>query len=194
MKFQKKAQYDYEANGITLENGYTKWYNWKKVKTPVRIIGYVFVALLFVLARVFKAELAAYGKVNVIVTSVAALLTLIVIVIPIHEILHLLVMSKGKLDGRCVITYGQGAVSALYNGYISRTQQIICLLTPCIVLAVFFAVAVAFTDELLRLYFIYLLIMSCVSSYTDIYMFFYTLRYVGRKDILFGMYKKSVEH
>ena len=124
MKFQKKAQYDYEANGITEENGFTKWYHWEKVKTPARIMGYVFVALLFVLARVFKEELAAYGKMNVIITSVSALLTLIIIVVPLHELLHLL-------------------------------------------------------------------IMSCISSYTDIYMVFYILRHVSRNDIIFGMYKKD---
>lgn len=191
MKFQKKAQYDYEANGITEENGFTKWYHWEKVKTPVRIMGYVFVALLFVLARVFKEDMAAYGKMNVIITSVSALLTLIIIVVPLHELLHLIVMSKGKLDDRCVITYGQGAVSAVYNGYITRTRQIICLITPCVVLSAIFITAVNFTGGVLRLYFIYLLIMSCISSYTDIYMVFYILRHVSRNDIIFGMYKKD---
>lgn len=190
MKFQKKVQYDYEANGITEENGFTKWYHWEKVKTPVRIMGYAFVALLFVFARVFKEELAAYGKMNVIIAAVSALLTLIIIVVPIHELLHLLVMSKGKLDDRCVITYGQGAVSAVYNGYITRARQIICFLTPCVVLAVIFSAAVAFTGGVLRLYFVYLLVMSCISSYTDIYMVFYMIRHVGRKDVIFGIYKK----
>ncbi len=192
MKFQKKAQCAYEANGITEENGFTKWYHWEKVKTPARIMGYVFIALLFVLARVFKEELAAYGKVNVIITSVSALLTLIIIVVPLHELLHLLVMSKGKLDDRCIITYGQGAVSAVYNGYMTRAQQIVCLITPFVVFAVIFAVLVAFTGGLLRLYFVYLLIMSCISSYTDIYMTFYVLRHVGRKDVIFGIYKKPL--
>ena len=186
-------QYDYEENGITEENGFTKWYHWEKVKTPVRIMGYVFVALLFVITRVFKEELAAYGKMNVVIAALSALLTLLVVVIPLHELLHLLVMSKGKLDDRCIITYGQGAVSAVYNGYMTRAQQIICLFTPFLVLAVVFALLVAFTGGLLRLYFIYLLIMSCISGYTDIYMIFYVLRQVGRKDVIFGIYKKSLD-
>ncbi len=193
MKFQKKVQYEYEANGITEENGFTKWYHWEKVKIPVRIMGYVFVALLFVIARVFKEELAAYGKMNVVIAALSALLTLLVVVIPLHELLHLLVMSKGKLDDRCIITYGQGAVSAVYNGYMTRAQQIICLFTPFLVFALVFALLVAFTGGLLRLYFIYLLIMSCISSYTDIYMVFYVLRHVGRKDVIFGIYKKSLD-
>ena len=193
MKIQKKVQYEYEANGITEENGFTKWYHWEKVKTPVRIMGYVFVALLFVIARVFKEELAAYGKMNVVIAALSALLTLLIIVVPLHELLHLLVMSKGKLDDRCIITYGKGAVSALYNGYITKARQIICLITPCGVFAVLFAVLVAFTGGLLRLYFVYLLIMSCISSYTDIYMVFYVLRHVERKDVIFGIYKKSLD-
>ena len=193
MKFQKKVQYEYEANGITEENGFTKWYHWEKVKTPVRILQYVFVVLFLVLGRVFKEELSGYGKMNVVIAALSALLTLLVVVIPLHELLHLLVMSKGKLDDRCIITYGQGAVSAVYNGYMTRAQQIICLFTPFLVFAVVFALLVAFTGGLLRLYFIYLLIMSCISSYTDIYMIFYVLRHVGRKDVIFGIYKKSLD-
>lgn len=33
MKFDKKAKYEYENNGINEENGYTKWYN---KKSPVK--------------------------------------------------------------------------------------------------------------------------------------------------------------
>ncbi len=192
VKFQKKAEYDYESNGITEENGYEKWYEWEKLKKPVRYLGIFLVALMFALGRVFKNELAAFGKINVIIAAFAALATLIVIVVPVHELLHLLVMSKGKLDDKCIITAGGGAVSALYNGHISRNRYLVCLVTPCVVLAAVFALAVILSHGVFRLYFIYLLIMSCVSSYTDIYMFFYLLRHIGKDEIIFGIYKKKM--
>ncbi len=191
MKFQKKVQYDYELNGITEENGYTKWYNWEKVRKPVKIIGYILVATCFIAARVFKEELAVYGKLNQIIVAVCALLTLLIIVVPLHEILHLLAMSKGRLDDKCIITMGQGAVSAVYNGPLARSRQIISLLLPVTVLAIVFAAATILTSGVLRLYFIYLLIMSCLSSYTDIYMVFYTIKHIGKNDTIFGVYKKS---
>lgn len=192
MKIQKKPQYNYDADGITEENGYTKWYHWEKVRMPARVIGIALVALIFVASRVFKEELAAYGKMNQVIIALSALATLIIVVVPLHEILHLLVMSKGKLDDRCVITAGGGAVSALFNGHLSRSRQIVCFIVPCAVFAVIFSAAAAFSGGLLRLYFIYLLIMSCISSYTDIFMVFYTLKHVGKNETIYGIYKKEM--
>ncbi len=191
MKIKKNAKYSYEACGITEENGYIKWYNYEKIKKPIKIIGYALVAAMFVSARIFKEELAAYGKANQVIVAFTALLTLIVAVVPLHEILHLLVMSKGRLDDKCIISLGKGSVSAVYNGYISKSRQIVCLLCPVTVLSVIFAAVAVLTSGLLRLYFVYLLVMSCISSYTDIYMALYALRHIGKNDILFGGYKKS---
>lgn len=92
MKFLKNAKYDYESNGISEENGCTKWYGYEKVKKPIRFIGFALIAAIFALSRVFKAELAAYGKGNMIIAAVGALFTLLIAVVPLHEILHLLVM------------------------------------------------------------------------------------------------------
>ncbi len=191
MKFQKKIDFDYEANGATAENGYVKWYEWQKHRTTVRIIGYAAVAVFFVLSNTFKEGFLAFGKTNQIISALAALLTLIVAVVPLHEILHLLVMSGGKLDKKCIITYGNGAVSAVYTAPLSRNRQIAALLCPVTVFAVIFGVAVFAATGVVRLYFIYLLVMSTLSSYTDIYMTVYILRHLDRNDIIFGQYKKS---
>ncbi len=191
MKYQKNAKYDYEGNGISEENGYTKWFEWKKVSNPVRYAGVALVVLIFIAGRIFKEEMVSYGKLNVVIASLGALATLLVAVVPLHEIIHLLVMSKGKLDDKCIITAGGGAVSALYNGHLSRDRHIVCLILPCLVFAVIFTVAVILSSGLLRLYFVYLLVMSCVSSYTDLYMVVYTLRRVKKDEMIFGIYKKK---
>jgi len=36
-----------------------------------------------------------------------------------------------------------------------------------------------------------LLILSSFGSYTDIYMFFYSLKHIRKNDIVFGLYKKE---
>lgn len=190
MKFEKKFRFDYEAHGISEENGYIKWYDWKTVRKPVRIIGFAAIAAIFVLSRAFKEELNAYGKPTAVLAALAALTVLLLVVIPLHEILHLLVMSKGKLDGNCIITYGQGAVSAVYTAELTRGCQLASLICPFIVFAVVFSAAALAVSGAVRLFFVYLLMMSSLSSYTDILMFFYMLKKVGKGDTVFGPYKK----
>ena len=179
MKIIKKYKYDYEANGITEENGYVKWHFWEKVKMPVRITGVVLVAILFILSRLFKDELMIYGKTKTVIAAFLALATLLIIVVPVHEIIHLLVMSKGKLDDKCIITAGGGAVSAAYNGHVSRNRYLVCLVAPFAFFVAVFILAALLTNGIIRVYFFYLVVMSCLSSYTDIYMIFlYTLYFV----------------
>lgn len=192
MKIQKKAKYDYESNGITEENGYKKWFDWEKTSKPVRFIGIAITVLIFVMGRIFKDELQVYGKPSIVIVTLSALAVLLVIVVPIHEIIHLLVMSKGKLDDKCVLTAGGGAVSAIYNGHISRNRQIVCFILPCAVFALIFTSAVVFSHGLLKIFFIYLLVMSLISSYTDIYMTVYTFKHVEKNEEVFGIYKRKI--
>ncbi len=155
----------------------------------MRYTGFILVALMFVFGRVFKDELTYYGKHNVVIVALGALATLLIVIVPVHEIIHLLVMSKGKLDDKCIITMGGGAVSALYNGPVPRNRQIVCLVLPCLFFAVVLTIAVMVSHGLLRLYFVYLLVMSCISSYTDIYMTIYVLKHIKKDEIIFGIYK-----
>lgn len=190
MKIQKKAGYDYEGNGISEENGFKKWFDYDKLSKPIRYTGVLLVALIFIAGKIFKDELVLYGKANIVIVSLGALATLLIAVVPVHEIIHLLVMSKGRLDDKCILTAGGGAVSVLYNGFVSRNRQIVCFILPCAVFAVLFAAAAMFSHGLLRIFFVYLLVMSCLSSYTDIYMAFYTLKNVRKEEMIFGIYKK----
>lgn len=191
MKIVKKYKCDFESYGVTEENGYVKWYFWDKVKVPSRVMGTVLILLLFVFTKIFSDKLFAYGKAVTLIASLAALATLIIVVVPIHEFLHLLVMAKGKLDDRCVITAGGGAVSAVYEGHISRNRQLVCFAVPFLFFAVIISLAIIISSGAVRIYFVYLFIMSCISSYTDIFMIFYTLKNVKKNELIFGIYKKE---
>lgn len=60
-----------------------------------------------------------------------------------------------------------------------------------IVCCVFCGVAVFAATGIMRIYFVYLLVMSILSSYNDVYMSVYILRRLDGNDIIFGPYKKS---
>ena len=193
MKYQKNPQYDYEGYGVSEENGYAKWYHWDTVKKHVTVLGVlIFVAYLAV-SRLFKEELASFGKPTVTVIALVALAAELFIVTPLHEILHLVVPSKGKLDDKCVVTLGKGTASAMYDAPQTRTVYLVGLILPVVFFAVVFTVAAILTSGKLQLFFIYLLFMSCYGGYTDIYMFFYALKHIKKNDIVFGVYKKTLE-
>ncbi len=190
MKIVKKAQYDYEGNGISEENGYTKWYEWSVVKKHVTAIGIALSVLVAIAGMVFKPVLQEYGKKNVVIAALGALAVFLVAVVPLHEMLHLVLPSKGRLDERCLITFGKFTASALFNGFQTRRMHILGLLFPVITLGTVFAAAAIFSEGILRLFFVYLSVMSVYSGYTDIYMAFYSLKHIGRDDVVFGVYKK----
>ena len=116
----------------------------------------------------------------------------LIVITPIHEILHLIPLSKGILDDKCVITVGHGTVSAIYNGYISLYQHLISLILPFTLFLVLLGLGVIFTTGVTKIVFLYLLVVSSFGSYTDIYMFFYSIKHIGKNDIIFGLYKKEI--
>lgn len=115
----------------------------------------------------------------------------LVIITPIHEILHLIPLSKGVLNDKCIITVGHGTVSAIYNGYSNLSQQLISFILPFAVFLVLLGLGAIFTSGVIKIVFLYLLILSSFGSYTDIYMFFYSMKHIGKNDIVFGLYKKE---
>ena len=95
------------------------------------------------------------------------------------------------LDNRCIITVGHGTASAIYNGYTNLYQQLISLILPFTFFLVLLGLGAIFTTGIIKIVFLYLLILSCGGSYTDIYMFFYCMKHIGKNDIIFGLYKKE---
>ena len=65
MKYSKNAAYNYENNRISVENGYTKWYDKDSTGKKLRLAGtysYGFmIAALIGVSRAFTEDIKAFG-------------------------------------------------------------------------------------------------------------------------------------
>ena len=192
MRILRNAEYDYASNDVSETNGYTKWYDWNIVKKHIRIINIVLTIAFVIVAFSYRQLLRDMVDIpTLIFIIIGGIIFWLGVITPIHEILHLVPLSKGVLDNKCVITVRHGTVSAIYNGYTNLYQQLIGLILPCAVFLVLLGLAAIFTTGVAKIIFLYLLILSFFGSYTDIYMFFYSIKHIGKNDIIFGLYKKE---
>ncbi len=192
MRISRNADYDYAFYAVSETNGYTKWYDWKIVKKHARIINIIMTITLVVIAFSYRQLLRDMVDMSTLIfIMLGGIVFWLVVITPIHEILHLIPLSKGVLDNKCVITVGHGTASAMYNGYTNLYQQLISLILPFAVFLVLLGLGVIFTTGVTKIVFLYLLILSSFGSYTDIYMFFYSMKHIGKNDIVFGLYKKG---
>ena len=192
MRISRNADYDYAFYDVSETNGYTKWYDWNIVKKHTRIINIIITTVLVIVA--FSCRQLLRNMIDlptVIFIILGGIIFFLVVITPIHEILHLIPLSKGVLDDKCVITVGHGTVSAIYNGYINLYQQLISLILPFTAFLILLGLGAIFTTGVIKIVFLYLLILSSFGSYTDIYMFFYSMKHIGKNDIVFGLYKKE---
>lgn len=192
MRILRNADYDYVSNNVSETNGYTKWYDWNIVKKHTRIINIIITTILVIVAFSFRQSLRDILDItSLIFIILGGILFWLAVITSIHEILHLIPLSKGVLDNKCIITVGHGTVSAIYNGYINLYQQLISLILPFTFFLVLLGLGAIFTTGIIKIVFLYLLILSSFGSYTDIYMFFYSLKHIRKNDIVFGLYKKE---
>ena len=110
-------------------------------------------------------------------------------VAPLREILHLIPVSKGRLDGNCIMSFRNHF--SVYNGSVNRSQILISLALPLIVFISVFGLFSFFASGIVRLCAMFLLIDSCFMCYSDIFMFFFSIRNIGKTDTVFGEYKKA---
>ena len=68
------------------------------------------------------------------------------------------------------------------------------VILPFSVFLVLLGLGAIFTTGVIKIIFLYLLILSSFGSYTDIYMFFYSMKHIKKNDIIFGLYKKENSH
>lgn len=192
MRILRNADYDYASNGVSEANGYTKWYDWNIVKKHACIIYIIITTVLVIIAFSCRQLLREMVDIQTLMfIIIGGIVFWLVVITPIHEILHLIPLSKGVLDNKCIITVGHGTASALYNGYINLSQHLISLILPFTVFLVLLGLGAIFTSGVIKIVFLYLLILSSFGSYTDIYMFFYSMKHIGKNDIVFGLYKKE---
>ena len=194
MRILKNANYDYASYDVSETNGYTKWYDWNIVRKHIRIIYIIITIVLVIVAFSYRQLLRDMADIPTLIFIIlGGIVFWLLIITPIHEILHLIPLSKGVLDNKCIITVGHGTVSAIYNGYINLLQHLISLILPFAVFLVLLGLGAIFTTGVIKIVFLYLLILSFFGSYTDIYMFFYSMKHIGKNDIIFGLYKKKFD-
>ena len=193
MRITRNADYNYTFYDISETNGYTKWYDWNIVKKHTCIINIIITITLVIIAFFYRQLLRDMVDIPTLFLIIfGGTVFWLIVITPIHEILHLIPLSKGILDDKCVITVGHGTVSAIYNGYISLYQHLISLILPFTLFLVLLGLGVIFTTGVTKIVFLYLLVLSSFGSYTDIYMFFYSIKHIGKNDIIFGLYKKEI--
>ena len=192
MRILRNADYDYASNSVSEANGHIKWYDWNIVKKHTCIINIIITTMLVIIAFSCRQLLREMVDIQTLIfIIIGGIVFWLVVITPIHEILHLIPLSKGVLDNKCIITVGHGTASALYNGYINLSQHLISLILPFTVFLVLLGLGAIFTSGVIKIVFLYLLILSSLGSYTDIYMFFYSMKHIGKNDIVFGLYKKE---
>ncbi|MBQ7120912.1 MAG: DUF3267 domain-containing protein [Clostridia bacterium] len=191
MKIQKSAKYDY--GGISKNTEFEKWYDKDKMKKKIRTVNiYIrcgMVAAVMVVTRFFSELLAGFGL-NLLwimpLIGAAALVTMVYL----RGIIRLIPLSKGKLDGKCILPLKE-TDWAVYNGEITRKQALASLVLPLVVFAAVFSAAAIFTGGMVRYSFLCLLITSCASCATDVAMLIHVIRNIEKNAVIYGEYKRA---
>ncbi len=193
MKYSKNATYDYETNDISVENGYIQWYDKGTTGKKLRLAGTYsqafMVAVLVGVSRAFTEEIRAFGILQTILLLILTGIIIMFAVAPLREILHLIPVSKGRLDRNCIMSFRNHF--SVYNGSVNRSQILVSLALPLIVFIPVFGLLSFLTSGVVRLCALFLLIDSCFMCYSDIYMFFFCIKNIGKNDNVFGEYKKA---
>lgn len=191
MKLFKNANYEYKANNINEENGYTKWYDKETHGKKLRLTGTysqcVMIAAVIGVTRLYAQQIKNLGALGIAGLLAANFLILVLIVLPIREIMHLLPLSKGKFDNKCILSFKK--YFSVYNGNISRTQVLLSLILPLAVLGCSFTVSAVLTSGIIRYLSIFLLLESCYVCSPDIVMLFICIKRIGKNETVFGEYK-----
>jgi hypothetical protein len=186
--FKKNADYSYSKNNISEDTGWKVWYDWDVVKKHTKTINIILTVILVICSFTLRKFLISNGILNLILSLILALLVWLFIVIPVHEILHLVPYVGLKLNDKCVVTISKGAVSALYDGKTKRKTFLISLILPVLILSLVITPFLFFLSSLFRIFFFFLMILNVFGSYTDVYMVFYSIFNINKTDIMFGRY------
>lgn len=186
---------DYEKLGITEENNWKDSYNWVKMRKFFRVIEIFIVLFCIILFKtVGRSILIEYSRINCIVCCLLALIVHILILTPIHEVLHFLPFTRNIFGDKCVIILGKNTVSAFYNGEVTRNQLCVSLVLPFFVIGTSLILLIVTLGGLIRLFLIFSLLLHCVGCYSDIYMFFYTSHKFTADTMFYGNKYRTDEH
>jgi len=179
VKIQKQKQIDYDGIGYGESDGWQPMYEWDKMKKII-VPGNIVVIALAAAAMSFLTRLAG-STVFVVLSALAYLL----VVVPIHELLHLAALTPNVFSGKCHIFVGFSAVSAFYDGEISRGRSLLSSILPFAAITIAFGLLGLIVRDI-WVYAAVVALMNAGGSWTDILMFFRTLRYIPRDAIVYG--------
>ena len=93
---------DYWLELLFETNGYTKWYDWNIVKKHTRIINIIITTIFVIFAFSYRQLLRDIVDIQTLIYIILCGITFwLVVITPIHEILHLIPLSKGVFDNKC---------------------------------------------------------------------------------------------
>lgn len=195
MKIVKNAIYEYEKNNITEEFGYTKWYNKAEILIN-RIIGVILsYGFLLVFLHIFSDTIKQNFKVpkeTFEVISFFCGILIIIFTIPIlWKVIQFAIISKGQLDKKCIFNIKNPSAS-IYNEKTTRKNAVISLIVPGILFILLFSILTILSDGVQKLFFILMVFRTMLCATDDIGTLWCLLRYVGKNDVIFGEYKKTV--
>ncbi|MCL2774375.1 MAG: DUF3267 domain-containing protein [Oscillospiraceae bacterium] len=180
MKIYKQKYIDYDSIGYGEANGWRGMYDWNKTKKIVNA-GNIIILLVIVLV-----EISLITKFNInTFFLILSIVIYFILIIPIHEILHLIAFSPNIFSDKCHIYIGFSAVSAFYDGEISRNKNLFSLLLPFIAISIILGCLMIIANSLLP-YLLLLLLLNAAGSWTDVYMFFYLLKKLPKNSIAYG--------
>jgi len=154
-------------------------YDWNKTKKVI-IPGNIAVIVLVVTAMSFLTRQAG-STFFVILSALAYFL----VVIPIHELLHLAACTPIVFSAKCHIFVGLSAVSAFYDGEIPRGRSLLSSMLPFTVITVA-CVCLGLIAKNIMIYAAIVALLNAAGSWTDILMFFRTLRHIPKNSIVYG--------
>ncbi|HBL83769.1 MAG: hypothetical protein A2Y17_08490 [Clostridiales bacterium GWF2_38_85] len=185
MKICKDKDINYDAMGITEENGWKVSYDYSKLKKVFNFIFFTIWIITIALTLIFKNNIVSeYGKTNFLLCCFILVLVFIVVLTPIHELLHLIIFADFKIDDKCCIVISSRAVSAFYKGEVTASQLQKSLITPLIIIGIVLVIISIFVSGIYRFSALFLLYLHILGCYTDIYMFFYYKKRF-KKDVIF---------
>jgi len=191
---------DYDALERNEETGWRPIYEWKAINKLMRKINHVLMATIVTLALVFNdflkngfdTAIRSFSRNDIISTwhyTVSILLLLLiyfVIIVPVHELLHLLAYTPRVFSDKCFLVFDSGSVGAFFDGEIKKMRFLISSVLPLSAISLLFIVlSFAFTDSAC-IPFLFLLYMNLYGSYSDVMMFFYVLKKIPKDAIIYG--------
>jgi hypothetical protein len=181
MKLCRKLNIEeiYKENGITAENGWLDNYNWRGLKRKSNILLLFIIIFMIIIFNIIEHRYVEFDKIEFRIILLISALFFIFILTPIHELIHVLCYSSNIFDKKSFIIIEKFSIGAFYAGIVSRKRLCITLIIPFIVFSIIQITLILITSELIRLFFIYELILHVAGCYTDIMMFCYYI--IGKR-------------